>query len=231
MAYDANNSKNKKGRQNIAVIGGGVSGLGAALKLSCNHNVTIFEVEEKLGGHARTRLAGPNKDIAVDTGFMVFNTHTYPLLIDLFQELDIPSVETSMSFAVSLDEGKFEYGLSNIERILANPSNALSPKFLGMIRDILKFNKTAPQTSQANELTLKELLDEIGVGEYFRQRYLYPLSGAIWSTARHDMENFPAKSFVRFFENHGLLSAHNGPKWRTIVGGSQVYVEKFSEHP
>lgn len=227
MAYDNSVESSTRYRKNIAIIGGGISGMGAAWKLSENHDITLFESEAEIGGHARTRLAGPQKDIAVDTGFMVFNDATYPLMIDLFAELDVPSVETSMSFAVSLDDGKFEYALSNLSRILADPSNAINPKFWGMISDILKFNKKAVLTTQSNDLTLKELLDEIGVGDHFRQRYLYPLAGAIWSTARPDMEAFPAKSFVRFFENHGLLSATNGPKWRTVVGGSKVYVEKI----
>lgn len=227
MPYDTSSDIPASKSQRIAIVGAGISGMGAAWKLSQSNNVTLFESEADIGGHARTRLAGPNKNIAVDTGFMVFNDATYPLLIDLFKELDVPSVETSMSFAVSLDDGKFEYALSNLQRILSDPTNAISPKFWGMISDILKFNKNAVLTTQSNDLTLKELLDEMGVGEYFRQRYLYPLAGAIWSTARPDMEAFPAKSFVRFFENHGLLSATHGPKWRTVVGGSKVYVDKL----
>ncbi|WP_018998481.1 NAD(P)/FAD-dependent oxidoreductase [Hirschia maritima] len=227
MAYDNTTEINNEKPMNIAVIGGGISGMGAAWKLIQTHNVTLFESEADIGGHARTRFAGPNRDVPVDTGFMVFNNATYPLMIELFKELQVPSTPTSMSFSVSLDDGKFEYGLSDLQRILADPSNAANPKFWGMIFDILKFNKQSVLRTQLNALTLKELLDEIGVGEYFRQRYLYPLAGAIWSTARSDMEAFPAESFVRFFENHGLLSATNGPKWRTVVGGSKVYVSKL----
>ncbi|ACT59015.1 NAD(P)/FAD-dependent oxidoreductase [Hirschia baltica] len=227
MAYDTTKPQKPTSSKNIAIIGGGISGLGAAWKLSQNHNVTLFESEAELGGHARTRMAGPNRDIPVDTGFMVFNDATYPNLIDLFKTLNIASTQTSMSFAVSLDDGAFEYGLSNLGRVFADPKNAISPKFIGMLRDILKFNKQATTQTLDPNLTLKELLDNVGVGEYFRQRYLYPLAGAIWSTARQDMESFPAQSFVRFFENHGLLSAHNGPKWRTVIGGSKTYVDKL----
>ncbi|MFC7292655.1 NAD(P)/FAD-dependent oxidoreductase [Hirschia litorea] len=227
MAFEQSTHAHPKTRKRIAIIGGGISGLGAAWKLSEHHNVTLFESEAELGGHARTRMAGPNRDIPVDTGFMVFNDATYPHLLELFAELDVPSVPTTMSFAVSLDDGRFEYALSNPKRIFSDPKNILSPKFWGMIRDIFKFNKNAQIAFENPDLTLGELLDQMGVGTYFRQNYLFPLAGAIWSTARQDIENFPATSFVRFFHNHGLLSALKGPQWRTVVGGSKVYVDKL----
>jgi predicted NAD/FAD-binding protein len=116
LAYDNSTAKH---RESIAIIGAGISGLGAAWALSEHHDVTIYEREKQIGGHSRTKMAGPNRDIPVDTGFMVFNTHTYPNLINLFSELDVPSVETSMSFAVSMDDGKFEYALTNLSRVLA----------------------------------------------------------------------------------------------------------------
>lgn len=229
MAFDVQDTAKTGKKKQIAIIGAGISGLGAAWKLSEIADVTLYEAEKDLGGHARTRFVGPDQSIPVDTGFMVFNNHTYPYLIELFEQLNIESVPTSMSFAVSLDDGAFEYGLTNLKRILADPRNALNPRFWSMITDILMFNKHATRISKTEGMTLGELLNEVGVGEYFRQRYLYPLAGAIWSTARSDMEAFPASSFVQFFENHGLLSATNGPKWRTIVGGSRQYVTRMEQ--
>ncbi len=227
MAFEQTINISSETPKRIAIIGGGISGLGAAWKLSHHHDVTLYECEPELGGHARTRMAGPNRDIPVDTGFMVFNDATYPYLLDLFAELDVPSVPTTMSFAVSLDDGGFEYALSNPKRIFSDPKNILSPKFWGMIKDIFKFNKNAQIALEDPNLTLGELLDKIGVGTYFRQNYLFPLAGAIWSTAREDIIHFPATSFVRFFHNHGLLSALKGPQWRTVSGGSKIYVDRL----
>ncbi len=215
-------------RKRLAVIGGGISGLGAAWLLKDQFDITLFEAEERLGGHARTCLAGPDRNIPVDTGFMVFNSETYPNLIRMFGELGVASVETSMSFAVSLDNGDFEYGLTNLSRVLAQPLNAISPQFIGMVRDIVKFNRHAEKSITNNNMSLGELLMNMDMGDAFCDRYLYPLAGAIWSTARDDMHSFPASSFVRFFKNHGLLSAHNGPKWRTVSGGSRSYVDKLA---
>lgn len=215
-------------RPRIAIVGGGISGLGAAWKLSETHDITLFEAAPRLGGHARTILAGPNRDIPVDTGFMVFNDRTYPNLIALFEALDIPSFRAPMSFAVSLDHGAFEYGMAAPSRILASKRNAVSPRFWRMIRDILHFNAHAPSVLTDPDMTLGELIARLGLAEDFADRYLYPLAGAIWSTARDDMRAFPAQAFVRFFVNHGLLQASGGPKWRTIDGGSRLYVERLT---
>ncbi len=214
-------------RPHIAVIGAGISGMAAAYALSGKARVTLFEAEPRLGGHARTVMAGPHRDIPVDTGFMVFNTNTYPHLTALFETLEVPTRPTDMSFAVSLDGGAFEYGVSDPHRLLADPRNAVSPRFWRLVSDILRFNRDAMAAAQGPEITLGALLRRMNLSADFRDRYLYPLAGAIWSTARDDMDRFPAQSFVRFFDNHCLLSATQGPNWLTIAGGSQEYVSRL----
>ena len=214
-------------KRKIAVIGGGISGMGASLKLSEVHNVTLFEPRNRLGGHARTKMVGPNHDIPVDTGFMVFNYKNYPNLNRLFEQLDVPVKRSNMTFAVSLDDGQFEYGLQNLGRIFADPSNAVSPRFWRMLKDVLSFNKRAHLYLNRPETTLGALIDELGLSDDFLHRYLAPLAGAIWSTTPEDMLKFPAQTLIRFFENHGLLSASGGPLWYTPDGGSKIYVEKL----
>lgn len=229
MPFETSAPLSYEDRSSVAIIGGGISGMGAALALSQTHNVTLFETEPRLGGHARTKMAGPNRDIPVDTGFMVFNYKTYPYLTALFDELDVPVKPSDMSFAVSMDDGAFEYGLTSFKRLLGDKKNAVSPKFWRMISDILKFNAKAETLGLDPDRTLSDLLDELNMGEMFRSRYLYPLAGAIWSTAREDMSAFPAKSFVQFFSNHQLLSATQGPQWWTVDGGSMEYVSRLEK--
>ena len=220
-------------RPKIAIIGGGISGLGAAWHLADRCDVTLFEAEPRLGGHARTIMAGPNHDIPVDTGFMVFNERNYPHLMQLFAELDIRSRPTTMSFSVSLDGGAFEYGLTQPWRLFAQPTHALSPRFWRLLSEILRFNAVASQFArQANcppEMSLGKFLNIHAFSQDLRNRYLYPIAGAIWSTSRDDMNLFPAKTLFDFFDNHGLLATHGQPQWRTVVGGSQVYVARMAE--
>jgi predicted NAD/FAD-binding protein len=214
-------------KPSVAIVGSGIAGLGAAWQLKDTCQVTVFEGQSRLGGHARTLLAGPEKNIPVDTGFMVFNDVTYPNLVSLFDELQIPSLPAPMSFAVSIDEGEFEYGLTNLSRLFADRRNLVSPRFYRLLADIMRFNAEARATVISPDMTIGSLLRHLRIGKDFSERYLYPLAGAIWSTARDDMEAFPADTFVRFFENHGLLTALTGPKWKTVAGGSKVYVERL----
>ncbi len=214
-------------KRKIAVIGGGISGMGASLALSEDHDVTLFETRKRLGGHARTLMAGPKGDIPVDTGFMVFNYQNYPNLVDLFERLKVPVKPSNMTFAVSLDDGKFEYGLQNVRRILGDPKNAVNPRFWRMLRDIIKFNNHARAAVSGPDQTLGELIRFLNLSNAFTRRYICPLAGAIWSTTSDDILEFPAESLLRFFENHGLLSASDGPKWYTPDGGSKVYVERL----
>lgn len=214
-------------RKRIAVIGGGISGLSAAYYLSPHHDVTLFEAAPRLGGHARTVLAGKNADQPVDTGFIVFNYVTYPNLTRLFRELDVPVIKSEMSFGASIDGGRIEYGLNNLRSILAQKRNLLRPSYYGMISDIIRFGKEAERVADCDSKTIGELVDELRLGRWFRNNYLIPMCGAIWSTPSEDVERFPARSLVRFFKNHALLAGAGKHQWWTVKGGSIEYVRRL----
>lgn len=211
----------------IAVIGAGISGMAAAHELAKDHRVVLFEAEQRLGGHARTRMAGRGGDQPVDTGFIVFNYANYPHLAALFAELEVPVTESNMSFGASIDGGRFEYGLASLGALFAQPKNTLNPRFLRMIRDVLNFNKNGLRLSQEDGLTVGGLIQKLGAGDYFRDYYLLPLSGAIWSTPIEKIMDFPAHSMMTFFENHALLGITGQHQWYTVDGGSQEYVSRL----
>lgn len=211
----------------IAVIGAGISGMGAAHAFAKDHKVVLFEAEDRLGGHARTRMAGPNRDQAVDTGFIVFNYANYPHLTKLFEELDVPVTKSNMSFGASFSGGRMEYGLASMNALFAQRSNIASPKFLRMVRDILKFNAKGLQASQDETLTIRQLLEKLNLSNYFRDHYLLPFSGAIWSTPKEKILDFPAYAMMRFFDNHALLGATGQHQWYTVDGGSREYVSRL----
>ncbi len=211
----------------VAVIGAGITGLGAARMLGATHQVTLFEAEKRLGGHARTKMAGKNGDQPVDTGFIVYNEANYPYMTALFEQLQVPVVKSNMSFGASIDGGEFEYALTSLDALFAQRRNAVSPKFLGMVRDILKFNKNALRVAQDETLTLRDFLEKLGVGAWFINYYLLPLSGAIWSTPTEKIMDFPAYAMVRFFENHALLGVTGQHQWYTVQGGSIEYVTRL----
>jgi predicted NAD/FAD-binding protein len=213
--------------QRIAVIGGGISGMGSAYKLSKHARVTLFEAEERLGGHARTKIAGKRGDQPVDTGFIVFNYACYPHMTALFDELDVPVVKSNMSFGASIGGGRLEYGLASLDALFAQRMNALNPKFLAMVRDILRFNKTALRVAQDRSLTIAQFLEKLGTGDWFRDFYLLPLSGAIWSTPTQKIMDFPAYAMIQFFENHALLNTTGQHQWYTVDGGSVEYVRRL----
>lgn len=211
----------------IAVIGAGISGMGAAHLLGDDHRVTLFEAEPRLGGHARTIIAGANGTQPVDTGFIVFNYANYPHLAALFEELDVPVVKSSMSFGASIDGGRLEYGLASIRAVFAQNKNALDPRFLRMLADIARFNAKGYDLAAANpDLTIGAFLKELGVGSYFRNFYLAPLSGAIWSTPTDKIMDFPAYAMMEFFKNHALLGVTGQHQWYTVNGGSSEYVRR-----
>lgn len=218
----------------IAIVGAGISGLGAAHLLSRTFNVTLFEAESRLGGHARTLLAGREQKVPVDTGFIVFNYENYPHLTALFDELAVPVKKSDMSFAASINDGQIEYGLQTLGALFADRKNALRPGFWQMIRDIFKFNARAMSLAQTTDVTLGEMLDILKMGDWFRKNFLLPITGAIWSTSPYDMLDFPAKTLVTFFANHGLLSVNGQHQWWTVDGGSREYVwrieSKIREH-
>jgi predicted NAD/FAD-binding protein len=211
----------------IAVIGAGISGMGAAHMLADTHRVVLFEAEHRLGGHARTIIAGRNGDQPVDTGFIVFNKVNYPHLVSLFEKLNVPITESNMSFGASINGGQLEYGLKSVDAIFAQRMNAVNPRFVRMVRDILRFNAKAVDTAQSPDLTIAEFLDQLGVGSWFGKYYLYPLSGAIWSTPIENITDFPARAMVKFFENHALLAYTGQHQWWTVKGGSIEYVRRL----
>jgi predicted NAD/FAD-binding protein len=214
-------------RKRIAIVGGGISGLSAAYYLSVHHDVTVFEAEPRLGGHARTVLAGKNNDQPVDTGFIVFNYVTYPHLTRLFRDLGVPVIKSHMSFGASIDNGALEYGLNTFAAITAQKRNLVRPQYYKMIADILRFGKHAETAAKCDTKTIGELVDELRLGHWFRNNYLMPMCGAIWSTPVEDVDAFPAKSLVQFFRNHALLAGMKEHQWWTVKGGSIEYVRRL----
>ncbi|QYX57232.1 FAD-dependent oxidoreductase [Roseovarius sp. SCSIO 43702] len=214
-------------RRKIAVIGAGISGLGAAYFLSDDHDVTLFEAEPRLGGHARTVIAGKRGDQPVDTGFIVFNYANYPELAALFERLDVPVVKSDMSFGASIGGGRFEYGLSGAGAFFAQRRNALDPRHWTMLRDIFRFNARALETARGSDLTIGALLEVLGTGAWFRDRYLLPLTGAIWSTPTRQIMEFPAQAMLQFMENHALLNYAGQHQWFTVQDGSANYVSRL----
>lgn len=217
----------------IAVVGSGVSGLSAAWLLSARHDVTLFEQTDRLGGHANTVVVdGPQGQIEVDTGFIVYNHQTYPNLVALFDCLGIDSYETEMSFSVSRRAGGLEYAGTSVAALFAQPANIVRPGFWAMLLELRRFYANAsrdlPELA-VRPLSLGEYLDLRKYGAQFRNDHLLPMAAAIWSAPPATMLDYPAASFIRFYENHGLLKLHARPAWHTVVGGSKVYVQKLAQ--
>ncbi|MFP4154811.1 MAG: NAD(P)/FAD-dependent oxidoreductase [Halothiobacillaceae bacterium] len=217
----------------IAVIGSGISGLAAAWLLGQHHRVTVLEQDTRLGGHTHTvEVRDRGSALPVDTGFIVYNEPNYPLLTGLFEFLGIETQETEMSFSVSMDDGRLEYGGANLNTLFSQRRNLLRPSFLRMVRDILRFNRLgkatlARETPGTEDQTLDDFLTKHGFCDQLARNYLLPMAAAIWSCPTDTMRRFPARSFLRFFENHGLLNIEDRPQWRTVVGGSWRYVERL----
>ena len=208
----------------IAVIGGGISGLGASYRLSQSNRVVLFEAESEIGGHARTRKVGNQ---SVDTGFIVFNNVNYPNMTALFKEIGVEVEKSNMSFGASISNGNFEFGLASPSALFAQISNFFRPSFWRMIRDILHFNKHALEASKEAGMTVDGLMKKLGVGAYFKKYYLLPLSGAIWSTPIEKIGDFPAYAMMQFFENHALLHHSGQHQWFTVSNGSRQYLDKL----
>jgi predicted NAD/FAD-binding protein len=214
----------------IAIIGSGIAGNVAAHRLQRDHDITVFEAGEHAGGHTHTHeLEQAGRRYAVDTGFIVFNDWTYPNFIALLDELGVASQPSQMSFSVRDQASGLEYNGSRLNTLFAQRSNLLRPSFLGMVRDILRFNHEAPALLAAPgaELSLGEYLARGTYGRAFVEYYIVPMGAAIWSTDPDSMLHFPARFFVRFLHNHGMLSVNERPTWRVIRGGSARYVEKL----
>jgi predicted NAD/FAD-binding protein len=214
----------------IAVVGAGVSGLVAAHLLAPEHEVEVFEAQAYAGGHTNTvRVDTPNETHWVDTGFIVFNDRNYPNFERLLQQLEVPSQPSHMGFSVSDGRGDFEFS-GTPRGIFARKSNLLSPAFLGMLRDWRRFNREAQALIGMNGTapSLGRWLEEQGFTRHFIERLIVPQASAVWSADPEQMWSFPASFMAEFFDNHGMYSLRNRPKWRTVAGGSRSYVEAVS---
>ena len=217
----------------IAVIGSGISGLATSWLLSCEHEVTLFEASDYLGGHTHTHdieLGG--KSYAVDTGFIVFNPGNYPLLSRLFEELGVDSQPTTMSFAVRNDRSGLEYNATSLRGLFCRKRNLVSPRFLRMLRDIVRFYREAPAllADGEDELTLGEYLDLHGYSAAFADDHIVPMASALWSSPAAQVRAFPVRYLVQFMANHRMLQTRARPQWRVVRGGSQSYVRALRRH-
>ena len=214
----------------VAVIGTGISGLAAAYLLNPLHDITIFEKERRVGGHARTiTVRHDGKDIPVDTGFIVFNRPNYPHFSAMLRHLDVATHKSDMTFAATIQDGWFEWGAENLNTVFGQRRNMLRPAFYGVCRDVMRFNAQAVETVERHpHLTLDGLLHKLRLGDWFRRYYILPMGGAIWSCPLSQMLEFPARTFVRFFQNHGLLAFNGQPQWYTVTGGAQNYIARLS---
>jgi predicted NAD/FAD-binding protein len=214
----------------IAIIGTGIAGNCAAYRLAPHHDITVFEADGRIGGHTNTlEVDDGDRTLAVDTGFIVFNEKTYPHFLALLDELGVASQDSDMSFSVSGGRSGLEYNGSSLNGLFAQRRNLIRPSFHRMLRDILRFNREAPALLGQPDfgLTLGEYLDRNDYSRQFVDSYVLPMGSAIWSATAERMRAMPAVFFVRFFQNHGLLSVNDHPQWRVIRGGSVRYVEKM----
>lgn len=214
----------------IAIIGTGISGSLIARLLATRHEVTVFEANDYLGGHANTvdvELGG--EWYPVDTGFMVFNRRTYPNFCRLLNLLEIPSQPSDMSFSVRCSRSGLQYQGSSLNGLFAQRRNFVRPAFLQMLRDIARFNRLGSMAAASGELkdgtTVRDFLRQCGIGKRFVEQYLVPMAAAIWSSKPAAILDFPAEFMIGFFTNHGLMQLRDRPQWRTIVGGSRNYVQ------
>jgi predicted NAD/FAD-binding protein len=217
---------------NVAVIGTGIAGMSAAWLLDGAHRVTVYESNGRIGGHSNTVDAPTeNGTTPVDTGFIVYNERNYPNLTALFRHLNVPTKDSDMSFAASLDGGGFEYAGTDLNGLLGQRRNILRPRFWRMIADLLRFYREAPallEDPAEDGTSLGDFLERNGYGVEFVRDHLLPMGAAIWSTTAPDMMAYPAASFVRFLQSHGLLALKDRPQWRTVDGGSREYVNRLT---
>ncbi len=216
----------------IAIVGSGISGLASAWLLGARHEVTLFEQDARLGGHSNTvDVTLDGVTAGVDTGFLVHNDRTYPNLVALFSALGVRVAASDMSFSVRLEARDLEWCGTSLNTLFAQRRNLARPAFWVMLQDILRFNRAAPRLLAATrnrDLTLGELVEQERYGTAFRDWYLLPMGAAIWSCPTSRMLAFPAHAFLAFCSNHGLLQIRDRPQWKTVEGGSRVYVERMA---
>jgi len=215
----------------IAVIGTGIAGNVAAYHLSREHDITVFEANDYAGGHTHTHeIEWHGKEYRIDTGFIVFNDWTYPNFTSLLRELGVEIQASDMSFSVKCEKSGLEYNGTNLNSLFAQRRNILRPSFYRMIRDIMRFNREAPALLQQtdNEISMGEYLSKNQYGQEFIQQYIIPMGSAIWSADPAQMNSFPARFFISFFHNHGMLSVNERPTWYVIKDGSKEYVKKLT---
>jgi predicted NAD/FAD-binding protein len=227
------NDVTHKKKLNIAVVGAGVAGLSSAWLLNKNHQVTVYEAKDTIGGHANTvDVPTPEGLTPIDTGFLVYNELNYPNLTALFKHLGVSTKVAEMSFGASLESGGFEYSGTNLNGIFGQRINALRPRFWRMLIGIFSFYKNAPSildNPAYDGLTLGNYLTQENFSDSFINDHLLPMGAAIWSTTASEMKAYPAQAFVRFFDSHGLLALTARPQWRTVDGGSREYVNRLTE--
>jgi len=215
----------------IAIIGSGISGNTLAYYLNPLHDITLFESNDRVGGHSHThQITLLNQKISVDTGFIVFNKKTYPNFLKLLHELDVPYENSTMSFSVKDNQKDFEYNGTSLNALFAQRKNLISPTFYKMIREILRFNQSSVLLLNNDEgISLGDYLEREGYSDFFKKYYILPMGSAIWSSNIKTMLAFPVKFFIQFFNNHGMLNINDRPQWLTISGGSINYVDKLTK--
>ncbi len=215
----------------IAVVGSGISGTSTAWLLRDCAEVHLFEAQNRFGGHTHTyQVKEGSRTLAIDTGFMVYNKVNYPILSAMFEHLEVENYATDMSFSVSMDSGRLEYAGSSVATLFSQRRNLVSPEFWRMLSDILSFNRLAEAAVRrglAGSVSLGEFLDQHRLGKAFRRDYLFPMAAAIWSCPRERIADFPARSFLRFFYNHGLIRLSKRPQWLTLKGGASTYMRRL----
>ena len=217
----------------VAIIGSGISGLTTGYLLSRNHDITMFEKNDYIGGHTHTHdIEYEGKNWAIDSGFIVYNERTYPNFIKLLDQLGVERQMTRMGFSVKSESNDLEYAGHSLNGLFAQRSNLIRPSFIRMLHNMKRFNQEARRDLSAidPETTLGEYLLSNNYSNEFIQHYIIPIGAAIWSTTPNDMMDIPAVFFIRFFENHGLLQIIDRPNWWVIKGGSKTYVEKMISH-
>lgn len=216
----------------VAVVGSGISGLSVAWLLSQKYQVTLFEAGNYLGGHTNTvDVTVDGITAPVDTGFLVFNERTYPNLVELFSHLGVRTASSEMSFSVRIDEERVEWAGNSLASVFAQKRNLVKPEFWRMLKDILRFNRESQEivrSGRSANVSLGEFLVRGGYGRAFRDWYLLPMSGAIWSCPTRQMLDYPVDTFFRFCHNHGLLQLTGRPVWKTVVGGGREYVRRLA---